>query len=84
MVWLGQSPEPGLAGPAEEVAAMFGLPLTVVDVGTAAGCHLLPDVARRRETGERIVVGPHGTKIERALPCAVALLHSVRRDQNGV
>jgi len=35
VVWLAQSPEPGLAGQAEEVAAMFGLPLTVLDVGTA-------------------------------------------------
>jgi len=34
VVWLAQSPEPGLAGQAEAVAAMFGLPLTVVDVGT--------------------------------------------------
>jgi len=35
IVWLAQSPEPGLAGAAEAVAAMFGLPLTVMDVGTA-------------------------------------------------
>ena len=35
IVWLAQSPEPGLAGEAEAVAAMFGLPLTVMDVGTA-------------------------------------------------
>ena len=34
VVWLAQSPEPGLAAQAEEVAAMFGLPLTVIDVGT--------------------------------------------------
>jgi hypothetical protein len=34
VVWLAQSPEPGLTGQAEAVAAMFGLPLTVVDVGT--------------------------------------------------
>src|SRR5258706_547536 len=34
IVWLAQSPEPGLAGEAEAVAAMFGLPLTVMDVGT--------------------------------------------------
>jgi hypothetical protein len=34
VVWLAQSPEPGLAGQAQAVAAMFGLPLTVVDVGT--------------------------------------------------
>jgi len=32
-VWLAQSPEPGLRGQADEVAAMFGLPLVVVDVG---------------------------------------------------
>jgi len=35
IVWLAQSPEPGLAGEAEAVAAMFGLPLTVMDVGIA-------------------------------------------------
>ncbi len=35
IVWLAQSPEPGLAGEAEAVAAMFGLPLTVMNVGTA-------------------------------------------------
>ena len=34
VVWLAQSPEPGLAGQAQAVAAMFGLPLTVLDVGT--------------------------------------------------
>ena len=33
VVWLAQSPEPGLRGQADEVAAMFGLPLVVVDVG---------------------------------------------------
>lgn len=35
VVWLAQSPDAGLAGEAESVAAMFGLPLTVVDVGTS-------------------------------------------------
>jgi hypothetical protein len=35
VVWLAQSPSPELAGEAEAVAAMFGLPLTVMDVGTA-------------------------------------------------
>src|SRR5215467_3656692 len=35
VVWLAQSPEPGLAEQAEAVAAMFGLPLTVVNVGTS-------------------------------------------------
>jgi Protein of unknown function (DUF1638) len=34
VVWLAQSPEPGLAGQADAVAAMFGLPLTVLQVGT--------------------------------------------------
>src|SRR5215472_13658420 len=32
VVWLAQSPSPELAGEAEAVAAMFGLPLTVLDV----------------------------------------------------
>ena len=35
VVWLAQDPEPGLAARAERVAARFGLPLTVVDTGTA-------------------------------------------------
>ncbi|HET7246370.1 MAG TPA: DUF1638 domain-containing protein [Streptosporangiaceae bacterium] len=38
LVWLAQDldpgPEPGLAAQAEQVAAMFGLPLTVVPTGT--------------------------------------------------
>ena len=35
VVWLAQDPEPGLAAKAEQVAARFGLPLTVVPTGTA-------------------------------------------------
>jgi Protein of unknown function (DUF1638) len=35
VVWLAQDPEPGLAAQAEQVAARFGLPLTVVETGTA-------------------------------------------------
>ncbi len=34
VVWLAQSPSPELAEQADAVAAMFGLPLTVIDVGT--------------------------------------------------
>jgi hypothetical protein len=34
VVWLAQSPSPDLSEEAEAVAAMFGLPLTVIDVGT--------------------------------------------------
>jgi Protein of unknown function (DUF1638) len=34
VVWLSQASVPELAAEAEEVAAMFGLPLTVIDVGT--------------------------------------------------
>lgn len=34
VVWLAQEPTPELSGEAEAVAAMFGLPLTVMDVGT--------------------------------------------------
>jgi Protein of unknown function (DUF1638) len=33
VVWLAQSPEPGLAAQAAAVAEMFGLPLTVIEVG---------------------------------------------------
>jgi hypothetical protein len=35
VVWLAQSRDDALDGQAEAVAAMFGLPLTVVDVGTS-------------------------------------------------
>ena len=35
VVWLAQEWEPGLAARAEQVAARFGLPLTVVPTGTA-------------------------------------------------
>ncbi len=35
VVWLAQDAGPGLAAAAERVAARFGLPLTVVDTGTA-------------------------------------------------
>jgi hypothetical protein len=34
VVWLAQQPDPALAAEAERVAAMFGLPLTVVETGT--------------------------------------------------
>jgi hypothetical protein len=34
LVWLAQDPQPPLAAEAEEVAAMFGLPLTVIETGT--------------------------------------------------
>jgi hypothetical protein len=35
IVWLAQSPVPELTAQAERVAAMFGLPLTVIEVGTS-------------------------------------------------
>ena len=35
VVWLAQSGEPGLADKAAAVADMFGLPLTVIEVGTS-------------------------------------------------
>jgi Protein of unknown function (DUF1638) len=35
LVWLAQHRDPALAAEAESVAAMFGLPLTVIDTGTA-------------------------------------------------
>jgi hypothetical protein len=34
LVWLAQEPSPSLAGEAERVAGLFGLPLTRVDTGT--------------------------------------------------
>ena len=35
VVWLAQSRDPALAAEAAAIGAMFGLPLTVIDVGTA-------------------------------------------------
>jgi hypothetical protein len=35
VVWLAQEPDPALRSEAERVAAMFGLPLTVVETGTS-------------------------------------------------
>ena len=35
VVWLAQHPDPALTAEAERVAAMFGLPLTIVETGTA-------------------------------------------------
>jgi Protein of unknown function (DUF1638) len=35
VVWLAQSADPALATEAEAIAAQFGLPLTVIDTGTA-------------------------------------------------
>ena len=35
VVWLAQHPDPALEAEAAAVAAMFGLPLTVIDTGTA-------------------------------------------------
>jgi hypothetical protein len=35
LVWLAQHRDPGLDGAADEVAAMFGLPLRVIDVGVS-------------------------------------------------
>jgi hypothetical protein len=34
-VWLAQSRDPLLESAAREIAALFGLPLTVVETGTA-------------------------------------------------
>ena len=34
MVWLAQSRDPALDAEADAVARLFGLPLTVIDVGT--------------------------------------------------
>lgn len=34
LVWLAQAPDPALAAAARQIAAMFGLPLTVVRTGT--------------------------------------------------
>src|SRR6266567_1584353 len=62
VVWLAQSPEPGLAGQAEEVAAMFGLPLTVLDVGTA----------RLERELESLLTGPGAGAASREFAPAIA------------
>ena len=35
VAWLAQSPDPALEAEARAVAALFGLPLTVIGTGTA-------------------------------------------------
>ena len=34
-MWLAQDRDPALAAAAAEIGGMFGLPLTVIDVGTS-------------------------------------------------
>jgi Protein of unknown function (DUF1638) len=46
VVWLAQQPEPALEAEAERVAAMFGLPLTVIDTGTPRLERALEDLIR--------------------------------------
>jgi Protein of unknown function (DUF1638) len=46
LVWLAQQPDPSLYAEAEAVAAMFGLPLTVIDTGTARLEHELENLIR--------------------------------------
>ncbi len=51
LVWLAQSRDPALDAEASAIAAMFGLPLTVMDVGTGGLerelARLLSEAARR-------------------------------------
>src|SRR5712691_8282700 len=62
VVWLAQNPDPGLAAEAEEVAAMFGLPLTVLDVGTA----------RLERELESLLTGPGAGAASREFAPAIA------------
>jgi hypothetical protein len=61
LVWLAQQPDPALTAEAEQVAAMFGLPLTVIETGTT---RLERELRRlvEGETGEpaHIRAGPPG------------------------
>lgn len=56
LVWLAQSPEPGLTARAAAVADMFGLPLIVIEVGTSR----LERALERLIGGERRAVTPGG------------------------
>jgi Protein of unknown function (DUF1638) len=62
IVWLAQSPSPELRGEADAVAAMFGLPLRVMEVGTARlerelEC-LLQDAGTRAGIGAPAAIKP--------------------------
>jgi hypothetical protein len=55
LVWLAQQPTSELAAEAEAVAAMFGLPLTVISVGTGGLEHELERLCvGAQPTGQRI------------------------------
>jgi len=56
VVWLAQDPDPALRAEAERVAAMFGLPLTVVETGTG----------RLEQELRRLVEGRAGLCAEKA------------------
>jgi Protein of unknown function (DUF1638) len=66
VVWLAQSPEPSLEAEARAVAAMFGLPLTIVDTGTARLEHelgqLLGEVCT--ETAAGTTVSAHTSRVQ--------------------
>ena len=49
LVWLAQQPAPALAAEAERVAAMFGLPLTRVEVGVSRLERALASLVGERE-----------------------------------
>jgi len=53
VVWLAQDPDPGLAAEAERVAARFGLPLTVVETGTARLERELETLITGNDAGDR-------------------------------
>ncbi len=51
LVWLAQQPEPALETEAQRIAAMFGLPLTIVGTGTS---RLEAELARLVHAGDRL------------------------------
>ena len=92
VVWLAQDRGPGLAAQAERVAARFGLPLTVVDTGTARLEHELEalvtgdylwSVAHRPQNN--VVSGAPTTNAarQRGGPDAGAAMIPGRRDARG-
>jgi Protein of unknown function (DUF1638) len=58
LVWLAQNPGPALAEEAEEVAAMFGLPLTVVETGTSRLERELESLLRDAGQAPTALAGP--------------------------
>jgi Protein of unknown function (DUF1638) len=70
LVWLAQHRDPGLDAAAEQVAALFGLPLRVIDVGLGGLerelARLLPDAPSRQLDRSRIAATSAGMNSARS------------------